>query len=438
MADRGAMVLSRFRFLPLALLLVLLGGACPAPDDPGLDGGGGDGGSADGGGSDGGDPDGGVQLSADELYWREILAGGVDAATGLAELAERGGFPLEVEGGFLFAYLDDRQDTYALAGDFEGWTGLPMTLEAGVWWIVVPIPSPDGAKYKFVREFEDLYLADPLARRYGHDEFGEFSLVRSSGAHLERMSAGGSRGGRIRLWVPAGAIARHLYVQDGQNLFDPASFNGGWRLQESVGAGTLVVGIDNLGTARMDEYTHVADDGIGTGGPIGGGADAYTDWIVTSLIPQVEARYGAAPKRGAMGSSLGGLVSLHLWMRHPTHFAFVGSLSGTMGWGSLGTHTGETIIERLAGQSAGGVVLYLDSGGGPGSGCVDSDGDGIQDDAPDAADNYCENRQLADQLAADGWTWDQELHHWWELGAAHDEQAWAARVHRPLAIFEAP
>jgi len=30
------------------------------------------------------------------------------------------------------------------------------------------------------------------------------------------------------------------------------------------------------------------------------------------------------------------------------------------------------------------VTFYLDSGGDAGSGCVDSDGDGIEDDTPDS------------------------------------------------------
>ena len=34
-----------------------------------------------------------------------------------------------------------------------------------------------------------------------------------------------------------------------------------------------------------------------------------------------------------------------------------------------------------------------------------------------------------------GYTFDVNLFHWFELNAAHNEDAWAARVSRPLMIF---
>ena len=80
-----------------------------------------------------------------------------------------------------------------------------------------------------------------------------------------------------------------------------------------------------------------------------------------------------------------------------------------------------------------GVPIYLDSGG-DGS-CYDGDGDGIEDDDPNASDNYCENLQLRDTLEAAGYTHDVDLWHWWEPGAPHNEAAWAERVWRPLELF---
>ena len=80
--------------------------------------------------------------------------------------------------------------------------------------------------------------------------------------------------------------------------------------------------------------------------------------------------------------------------------------------------------------------LYLDSGGGTGDPCADLDGDGIKDDSPGGRDNYCANRQFADELAAAGYEWDQDLWHWYEPDAPHAEWAWSERVWRPLEIFE--
>jgi len=72
--------------------------------------------------------------------------------------------------------------------------------------------------------------------------------------------------------------------------------------------------------------------------------------------------------------------------------------------------------------------------GGDGT-CWDADGDGVEDDDPEATDNYCENRQLADVLEAVGYEYEVDLWHWHEPGAEHNELAWADWVFRPLQIF---
>jgi hypothetical protein len=105
-----------------------------------------------------------------------------------------------------------------------------------------------------------------------------------------------------------------------------------------------------------------------------------------------------------------------------------------MGWGSIGLHN-ETLIERYTAAGHGATALYLDSGGG--GTCFDGDGDGIEDDDPTGADNYCENKQLEAVLQANGYVAGVDLWHWWEPGALHNEAAWAARVWRPFDHFAA-
>ena len=84
-----------------------------------------------------------------------------------------------------------------------------------------------------------------------------------------------------------------------------------------------------------------------------------------------------------------------------------------------------------------GAALYLDSGGGPGADgeCVDPDGDGSFADDPDAEDNYCVNREFVDAMAAHGYVWEENLWHWWEEDAPHNELAWANRVLLPMVLF---
>ena len=93
------------------------------------------------------------------------------------------------------------------------------------------------------------------------------------------------------------------------------------------------------------------------------------------------------------------------------------SLSGTMGWGSIGANQ-PTMIDLYPAAGVTDTWIYLDSGGG--GTCWDGDGDGIEDDDPDAADNYCENAQLRDALIAVGYQHEVDLWHWHEPGAAHD------------------
>jgi pimeloyl-ACP methyl ester carboxylesterase len=235
--------------------------------------------------------------------------------------------------------------------------------------------------------------------------------------------------------VPADPPTRFLYAHDGQNLFSPAAPNGGWRPDLAAASTTLIVGIDNT-ASRFAEYTHVPDYTL-TGGALG---DAYADYVEQVVRPLIEARYGVPARTGVMGSSLGGLISLFIDLRFPGRYDFVASLSGTVGWGSINPgNPATTVIELFQALPACPVgALYLDAGGGPGTtGCLDSDVDGIFDDG-NGADNYCENVQLRDVLAALGC--GASLRFAWEPGASHDEAAWKYRVSRPggvLDLFEA-
>ena len=383
--------------------------------------------SADTAGDDG---DSGSTAS-DEALLREAIAGERDAEETLVALAQRGGLPVQTEAGtVLFACLCG-DGSWLVAGDHDDWTGTEMSRSGALSWAEVDVPAPDGSHYKFTDGSQ--WMADPLGRRLAYDEFGEISLVDASFAHLQRwygVEGGGLAPRNVQVWVPAGGSFTHaVYAHDGQNLFDPGAFHGGWQLSASVPEQTIVFGIDNT-DARFDEYTPTTDD-LGSG-TVGGRADDY-GVLVDALRAQMDAAYGPAERYGLLGSSLGGLVSVALAERDPASWDMAMSLSGTMGWGSLGVN-GETMLDLAAASGAlEGVAIYADSGGG--GDCLDADGDGINDDGDDT-DNYCTNRQLVDQLAASTHTWEVDLWHWHEPGAEHTESAWAARVWRPLELFK--
>ena len=352
-----------------------------------------------------------------------------DTPGALQAQSEADGWPAAVEGGVLI--VSTLPGLTLAAGDHDGWVGTAMTADQGFHWVVLPLPA--GSRYKLTDG--QTFTADPWSRAYVWDEFGAMSLTAPATAHLERFFAvtdGVMPARTVRVLVPAGAVTHLLYAHDGQNLFDPNAIWGGWKLGDSAPDGMMIVGIDNT-PARISEYTHVTDD-IGDG-PIGGNADAYLAYVKSTVRPLIAAHYGEAPKVGLMGSSLGGLVSLYGGLTQSEDWDFVASLSGTVGWGSIGDAVhNATVIELFAAGVHLPFAIYIDSGGG--GTCVDSDADGIQDDAPDGADNYCENKQLEATLVGLGYQYGVDLTHWWEPGAPHNEAAWAARVFRALQMFE--
>lgn len=109
-----------------------------------------------------------------------------------------------------------------------------------------------------------------------------------------------------------------LYMHDGQNLFDSktAAFGTEWKVDESLNTlhqqgdyGCIVVGIDNGGADRINEYSPWVNAQYG-----GGQGDEYMDFIIKTLKPHIDSNYRTLPGRlttGIMGSSMGGLISFY-------------------------------------------------------------------------------------------------------------------------------
>jgi predicted alpha/beta superfamily hydrolase len=148
----------------------------------------------------------------------------------------------------------------------------------------------------------------------------------------------------VAIYLPPGygeTNARYpvLYMQDGQNVFDPATAYGGsdWRLAQTldrlIASGEMepVIVIAAYNTpGRIGEYTPVADAGYG-----GGGGDAYGRFLSDELKPFVDANLRTRPgaeNTAVMGSSLGGLISLHLAFTRPDIFSRAAALSPSLWW----------------------------------------------------------------------------------------------------------
>jgi enterochelin esterase-like enzyme len=216
-----------------------------------------------------------------------------------------------------------------------------------------------------------------------------------------------------------------LYLNDGQNLFDPeTSFIKGrtWMVREAADAGIaageveslIIVGIYNTGDRRLAEYTHERDWQMG-----GGEANAYGELLTRELIPWIAEHYRVKIGRehtGLGGSSLGGLVSLYLGLRYPETFGRLAVLSPSVWWNHksiLG------VLNEAAPQMPRKPRIWLDVG----------DHEGRM--------TLRDTELLAKHLKRNGWVDDETVHFEKVHGGTHDEGSWAGRV-GPLLHFLFP
>lgn len=154
-----------------------------------------------------------------------------------------------------------------------------------------------------------------------------------------------NRSRRIWLYLPPDYQTTNksypvLYMQDGQNLFDDnTSFSGEWEVDESLNElhaqgdyGCIVVGIDNGGQYRLDEYSPWVNAEYNEGGQ----GDEYADFLVNTLKPYIDAHYRTLPGRqttGIAGSSMGGLISMYAFSEYQDVFSKAGIFSPAFWFG---------------------------------------------------------------------------------------------------------
>ena len=224
----------------------------------------------------------------------------------------------------------------------------------------------------------------------------------------------------VLVWLPPGydreADRRYpvLYMHDGQNLFDPdTAFQKGehWRLGETaadlIAASQLepliIVGIYNTGQVRIHEYTPTKDARLG-----GGLASDYGRLIANELKPLIDRTYRTLPDAahtGLGGSSLGGLVTLHLGFTQPSVFGRLAVLSPSVWWDRRAILT---TVRQTRPKPA--LRLWVDMG--------TAEGRRGLDDA----------RLLKAALVGAGYVEGVDLHYAEFEGATHSEGAWAVRV----------
>ena len=205
-------------------------------------------------------------------------------------------------------------------------------------------------------------------------------------------------------------------MHDGQNLFDlETSFAGDWGMREAIawsarrGHDAIIVGIPNMGKDRLNEYSPFVQDELG-----GGGGDTYLSFLVETVKPLVDRRFRTKPDRdhtGIAGSSMGGLISMYAFFRHPGVFGIAAALSPAFWFGHA------AIIEyvRTAPKTDG--RLYLDIGGEEGE------------------NTLALAKQMRDVLVEKGYVVHENLFWVEDPNGRHNEADWGRRFRKALPFL---
>ena len=222
---------------------------------------------------------------------------------------------------------------------------------------------------------------------------------------------------------------RVLYMHDGQNIFDAAtSFSGvEWGVDEAceqlISEGKIepiiVVGINN-NDKRVDEYTPAESTDPKREG--GGKGVAYGKFIIEELKPFIDRIYRTRSSRKntfIMGSSLGGLISLHLAWTRPDIFGNAGIVSPALWWAD------SEILQRIKKEPPPKPLpkLWIDMGTEEGNShesfkeCIE------------------ELSTLKSILKEKGWREGRNLKAYLAEGQNHSERAWNSRIEIILEYF---
>ena len=255
----------------------------------------------------------------------------------------------------------------------------------------------------------------------------------------------------VTIWLPPGYdAARHrygvVYMNDGQNVFFPArsGFDKVWAADKAVRtlvaahriAPVIVVAIDHPGAARYRQYfpqrlytmaaapLRAQFDRLAKG-PITG--DRYLAFLIRDLKPLVDRRFRTradAAHTAIVGSSMGGLISCYAFIEHPEVFGRAACVSTH--WpladpADVGPFSAEVAglwkayLTRRLGKPAG-RRLWMDHG----TATLDAAYPPWQ-------------RAIDADVAALGWRRERDFASRAYPGAAHEENAWAARLPDMLA-----
>lgn len=313
---------------------------------------------------------------------------------------------------------------------------------------MLPSPAKAGPRHRAPRNwappfageailFLCLLLAPLAAPAQAAGRFVEIAAVPSTQPQIAPP--------HVVVWLPPGydtARRRYpvVYMHDGQNVFFPArsGFNKVWAADKAAlrliaarkVAPFIIVAVDHPGAARYRQlFPQAIYDAAPANvravfdanarGPITG--DAYLAFLVHDLKPMIDRDYrtrGDAAHTAIVGSSMGGLISCYAFMHYPrvfgraacasTHWLLAGPQELPAGADVLGLW--KAYLTAHLGKP-GGRRLWMDHG----------------TETLDAL--YAPWQEAIDaDLTALGWREGRDFESRTYPGAAHEENAWAARL----------
>ena len=213
---------------------------------------------------------------------------------------------------------------------------------------------------------------------------------------------------RVLVYLPASYWSSErrypvLYMQDAQNLFDPAtSYTGStWRVGATMtqlaaeGIEAIVVAMDHGARRRIREYNPFPYWRGGRGG-------VYVRFVAETVKRIIDHDFRTLPDQAhtaILGSSMGGLISLYAYATYPQVYGAAGAMSPSL-WVADGA-----MYNVVRDFYVPGGRIYLDNG-----------------------PRESSARPIRDLLIERGWRAGADLCYVYARGAQHSERAWATRL----------